>query len=605
MKTKILSELSNIKQINNNLMKIIETKYISEKVLEEEIIVHNSKVEKELEKIFGKKGDLENWGDLFKSEKFNSDFSSFIIFSYKSILGTIPTKRNLTDSDIKDKRRFNLFAKGMRWSDEESSEKRRGDAFYQIFDSLNDIVGNNPINYLGSIAYNQNHPYFVISNKYNIDENHIFIPNILTLDGNGSSDILLFKDTVKDLLEKSRLSIADLNKYLIENIDTFRILQNAINSRNAYNDLFAQAYKDLKGKFKFSNDEFVSDFKKIILFYQFNDLPFDLHVFVGNCSTKNKNNRKVKLESEKNLAVLQLAISSGIKLNQDQIDFCSALSKELCRIPFIEDELLNKLKENTFNHLVWQLEYNKRVQSHEIFANSVISICKKLTELKEIKTANISYRIKEFKSFYNKLVSRANSDMNEIINIGNGKTIDYKRALLSPNIYCDAVFDEIRDLAGVRVICVYEKDVEILRTHFLELKKTKDLDFEDTDIKRYERCNVDISDPQYDKKAKHPDNTEKFNYRSIHITVKPGIKRKELFEYTDMLNVKCEIQIRSILSHGWSDVDHELKYKNKVSLERIDPKRFSDLESRLEDLSHVLKEQDVKINKIWSDFNDK
>jgi ppGpp synthetase/RelA/SpoT-type nucleotidyltranferase len=53
-------------------------------------------------------------------------------------------------------------------------------------------------------------------------------------------------------------------------------------------------------------------------------------------------------------------------------------------------------------------------------------------------------------------------------------------------------------------------------------------------------------------------------YRSIHLTVKLGERRLQFLETKGLDDVWCEIQLRSILAHGWAEIAHEHLYKSGI-----------------------------------------
>ena len=89
----------------------------------------------------------------------------------------------------------------------------------------------------------------------------------------------------------------------------------------------------------------------------------------------------------------------------------------------------------------------------------------------------------------------------------------------------------LNDLAGVRVICVCEKDVYELRDYLLERKDM-----------------VIVREKDYIKKPK------KSGYKSLHLIAEPE-------------GVRVEIQLRTVEMHCWAEADHKLCYKiNKWGL---------------------------------------
>lgn len=57
--------------------------------------------------------------------------------------------------------------------------------------------------------------------------------------------------------------------------------------------------------------------------------------------------------------------------------------------------------------------------------------------------------------------------------------------------------------------------------------------------------------------------TDRFGYLSVHYVVKLNHARRQLDENKHFSDLKCEVQIRTILQHAWAAIDHKLRYKNK------------------------------------------
>ena len=112
----------------------------------------------------------------------------------------------------------------------------------------------------------------------------------------------------------------------------------------------------------------------------------------------------------------------------------------------------------------------------------------------------------------------------------------------------EQICDKITDFIGLRIICSYEDEIhnieeilieEILRDNFEVIEKT-------------------------DKTQKLIE-AEKFGYKGIHLNVKFKEDRLKLNEYKNVSNFAVEIQIRTIIQHAWSYLDHKIIYKKEES----------------------------------------
>ncbi len=95
--------------------------------------------------------------------------------------------------------------------------------------------------------------------------------------------------------------------------------------------------------------------------------------------------------------------------------------------------------------------------------------------------------------------------------------------------------DDITDLAGLRIITYYEDDVDRV-----------------VDVIKHEF----VLDPKnsVDKRDTEPD---RFGYSAVNLVCRHLDKRTSDVEYKRFAGVNCEIQITSILSHAWSEIEHE------------------------------------------------
>lgn len=105
--------------------------------------------------------------------------------------------------------------------------------------------------------------------------------------------------------------------------------------------------------------------------------------------------------------------------------------------------------------------------------------------------------------------------------------------------------DHISDLIGLRVVCLYEDDID-------KIKDVLDKHFEV----------IDVTD-----KISQIEKTEgSFGYKGLHLDLKMGAKRREMPEYKAFVDFNFEIQIRTIVQDSWSVLDHKIKYKKKIPI---------------------------------------
>lgn len=117
------------------------------------------------------------------------------------------------------------------------------------------------------------------------------------------------------------------------------------------------------------------------------------------------------------------------------------------------------------------------------------------------------------------------------------------RTNLESNSTPYAIRDHITDLIGLRVVCLYEDDIEkiehCLCEHFVVVDRTD--------------------------KISQIENTEgSFGYKGLHLDLQLNETRKVLPEYSKYSEYRFEVQIRTIIQDSWSVLDHKIKYKKSI-----------------------------------------
>jgi putative GTP pyrophosphokinase len=131
------------------------------------------------------------------------------------------------------------------------------------------------------------------------------------------------------------------------------------------------------------------------------------------------------------------------------------------------------------------------------------------------------------------------------------------------------IFDYISDFIGIRVVCVYLEDINLVRK----------------ELKRYFR-EIEITN----KTIELEKTDDKFGYRSLHLDLILNSKCSKLPEFKKYKNIKFELQIRTILQDAWSVLDHKIKYKKSI------PHNLKRRINRLSALFEVADEEFFRIN---------
>ena len=102
-----------------------------------------------------------------------------------------------------------------------------------------------------------------------------------------------------------------------------------------------------------------------------------------------------------------------------------------------------------------------------------------------------------------------------------------------------AIWDNLNDVAGIRVVCSFIDDI-----HMLAYCLISQDDVELIEIKDY---------------IKHP---KENGYRSLHLIVQVPI-----FLLDDKRYVRAEVQLRTINQNSWAKLEHRMRYKKNLSEE--------------------------------------
>jgi len=175
----------------------------------------------------------------------------------------------------------------------------------------------------------------------------------------------------------------------------------------------------------------------------------------------------------------------------------------------------------------------------------------------------------EMKPVYGQLSKKVESIIEEIINdqkihihaiYSRTKEIDSFTKKIEDPKYTDPI-NQITDYSGIRIITYVESDLEkvckVLETHF-------DIDPENS-IDKSKSLGID-----------------KVGYRSIHYVCKLPSDRIKLPEYKKFNELNFEIQVRTILQHGWAEIEHDKDYKFYGELPFYLKRRFKVLAGVLE-----------------------
>ena len=127
------------------------------------------------------------------------------------------------------------------------------------------------------------------------------------------------------------------------------------------------------------------------------------------------------------------------------------------------------------------------------------------------------------------------------------------------NISFEDLEDEVEDIAGIRIICQFQEDIE----------KVSQLIYQRTDMK-------------VKSKKDYLTNQKKSGYRSLHLIVWYDIQT-----ISGPKTLQVEIQIRTMAMNFWATTEHSLQYKYKGDI----PEHVRDKLTRASDAIEVLDEE--------------
>lgn len=142
--------------------------------------------------------------------------------------------------------------------------------------------------------------------------------------------------------------------------------------------------------------------------------------------------------------------------------------------------------------------------------------------------------------------------------------------------------DYITDLIGVRIICLYEKNIQ-----------------EVGDILQNNLCLIDSTDKS--QLIEQAENT--FGYKGLHLDLKLDETREVMPEYSRYKDIIFEVQIRTIIQDAWSVLDHKIKYKKSIphglkrrinslaALFETADREFYSIQEETEKLEQIIKEK--------------
>lgn len=190
--------------------------------------------------------------------------------------------------------------------------------------------------------------------------------------------------------------------------------------------------------------------------------------------------------------------------------------------------------------------YVDNAHIYDSLAQSVVQILKSIMKANKISFVDVPYRIKTKDSCSGKLKKKSNY----------------------------STFEDMTDIAGLRVITLVESDLEKVSKIITE--------------------NFNVHQEDSGDKADLL-GADKFGYRSIHYVCDIGEEREKFPEFSLFKGLCFEIQVRTALSHAWAEIEHDRGYKLGGELP-------AHLKRRFNLLSGLLESADLEFNRLTEEI---
>lgn len=120
--------------------------------------------------------------------------------------------------------------------------------------------------------------------------------------------------------------------------------------------------------------------------------------------------------------------------------------------------------------------------------------------------------------------------------------------------------DNIEDIAGIRIVCPLKEDIFIIKQIIEKVPNLKII-----------------------KEKDYIYNPKKSGYSAYHLIVETPVKINN-----ETVIIKNEIQIRTVAMDFWSEMEHDIRYKSKDKISKIDSKKLTWYAKTLENLQSKL-----------------
>jgi ppGpp synthetase/RelA/SpoT-type nucleotidyltranferase len=550
------------------------------------------------------------WTDLLTADA--PDYAQSVLFAYYSVDGSDPfhvqDARNRSWRD-----RDNLFYKGRRWSNPVLKKH-----FYHYFKILRELVGIDrvPLRYW---VTNSNQPHLLITPS--VANSDVATPGILPMpyykDGNGipgrhSCALKAYFKTLWKLKEDTSKEKSAFDKAANRiTLDSLRIAheaawEDACERHDKLLDNWVQRFRAAGINRKWGNDAKIirREVFDVVALYQYHDTPYVINLFQPATSDRKRFREYPELTerpsvrngrddgSRKKRAWTWLAITheEGRRLDQAAQSAAAELANALGYLYVIEERVTDNYKEEIGYQLKYERWYHGVREKYDtlgaVAANTLSALCRKA----KLPTQPVLWRVKACNSLFEKVAKRANGREEDVDQADRVKLL---RAIRDEKH--DELPRQIHDLVGVRVVFAFDADLQVI-IDLLEkeigagrLRKVRPA----KDLREWTEVKTELGMRAV------------FDYRSVHYWVTLSGDRVKMPETEPLKDLTCEIQLRSVLAHGWADAAHDVYYKSDIPEEVLRASaQAKKVREILQGCAQALKKQDEDLSQARDLFSE-
>lgn len=217
-----------------------------------------------------------------------------------------------------------------------------------------------------------------------------------------------------------------------------------------------------------------------------------------------------------------------------------------------ECELIKQLAGHDPNCADHRAELDRCLCEYLVFQNSYVCAARKIQT--DLEILELDYRIQ----YDHRIIRNIDSRIKSV------KSICAKLQRKKFSLTLDNAKSKLTDIAGIRVICPYIRDIYEIRDRILAQNNIRLL-----------------------RSSDYIKNPKQSGYRSLHLIVSVSLYLAER-----NISVPVEIQLRTVAMDSWAGLEHKLKYKNPRGVP-------DDVSEQLRSCADVIAKTDEQMQMIY------